>query len=529
MTDDRDVELTRRGALAALGSIGVASAGASLGTAAYLSDAERFGGDAFVAGSLDLKVHWQEHYVDGSADETVGVGTVQQSPGGGLTGFPSSAPADQQSVYVADPEAFLDNTAIEAFPDVLDESTAYDAQQATLTPDDQLCDLPADFDAGGGGVLSHPFRTRGTFGGGPNPQTTAPGDPVVDLGDVKPGDFGELTLSFHLCGNPGYVWLTGGLVSNDENAVLESEAADPDEDEAPTDTDLRGGGELLDAVRTRLWYDDGDDRYGGDDLAITPVLPLRELLARLDDGNGVRLCHAARRAVTDTTATTPTEERVDAVHATGDTVTVDTPQTDGPVKYTIPRNPTCADFGLTSATKIGDGEAGGDLPDDGASKTYATPYGEIEVTRDGETITAWSIEDGGTSSQWCVAKVVVKGGRGGANVYSYDTGDGADDWTGDGDSGALSDAAASLETPTGQAISHLSVCVAPTAGDSDREISESDGCCFPNSTSQHVGFEWWLPAEDVDEVQTDSVGFDLGFYTEQCRHNDGSGGDPGDA
>jgi hypothetical protein len=28
-----------------------------------------------------------------------------------------------------------------------------------------------------------------------------------------------------------------------------------------------------------------------------------------------------------------------------------------------------------------------------------------------------------------------------------------------------------------------------------------------------------------NEVQSDSVSFDLGFYAEQCRHNDGEGTD----
>jgi hypothetical protein len=34
---------------------------------------------------------------------------------------------------------------------------------------------------------------------------------------------------------------------------------------------------------------------------------------------------------------------------------------------------------------------------------------------------------------------------------------------------------------------------------------------------------WWLPIDHGNQVQSDSATFDLGFYTEQCRHNDGSG------
>ena len=59
---------------------------------------------------------------------------------------------------------------------------------------------------------------------------------------------------------------------------------------------------------------------------------------------------------------------------------------------------------------------------------------------------------------------------------------------------------------------------APAPGaDSKRE-------CFTPSPDRHcIGFKWELPVDHGNEVQSDSVRFDLGFYTEQCRHNDGSG------
>jgi len=36
-----------------------------------------------------------------------------------------------------------------------------------------------------------------------------------------------------------------------------------------------------------------------------------------------------------------------------------------------------------------------------------------------------------------------------------------------------------------------------------------------------VSVVWWLPIDHGNQVQSDSATFDLGFYTEQCRHNDG--------
>jgi predicted ribosomally synthesized peptide with SipW-like signal peptide len=55
--------------------------------------------------------------------------------------------------------------------------------------------------------------------------------------------------------------------------------------------------------------------------------------------------------------------------------------------------------------------------------------------------------------------------------------------------------------------------------DADAESEEHD--CFPNSTTRYCALAWWLPADHANEIQTDSVAFDVGFYTEQCRHNTG--------
>lgn len=53
---DEKFELTRRKALAGLGTIGAASAGAGLGTSAYFNDTESFEGNSLQAGELDIEV-----------------------------------------------------------------------------------------------------------------------------------------------------------------------------------------------------------------------------------------------------------------------------------------------------------------------------------------------------------------------------------------------------------------------------------------------------------------------------------------
>ncbi|MFB6311154.1 MAG: hypothetical protein ABEH64_08230, partial [Salinirussus sp.] len=47
--------------------------------------------------------------------------------------------------------------------------------------------------------------------------------------------------------------------------------------------------------------------------------------------------------------------------------------------------------------------------------------------------------------------------------------------------------------------------------------------CFRAGTAYNVAFAWWLPVDHGNELQTDTATFSLGLYTEQCRHNDGSG------
>ena len=61
------------------------------------------------------------------------------------------------------------------------------------------------------------------------------------------------------------------------------------------------------------------------------------------------------------------------------------------------------------------------------------------------------------------------------------------------------------------------------------EFTEFDGTdnsgdreCFPPGVTHYIGFGWWVPENVGNEIQGDSVSFDLGFYTQQCRNNDGS-------
>jgi predicted ribosomally synthesized peptide with SipW-like signal peptide len=339
MTDER-FDISRRKALAALGTIGVASAGAGLGTSAYFSDQETFENNSLVAGTLDMGVGYTAHYSDWSDDEDDDLnGEVIMYDGGpnevgdsdelesqvgpDAVGLPAN---DAWLIAVesdTDAEQFLDNTRTGSYPE-LDEGEPSSAQSPIGCADD---------------------------GPGAATQADDAPKPVIELDDVKPGDFGEVTFDFVLCDNPGYVWLNGNLVEASENGLTEPEADDPDEDGDADSTDPADV-ELLDVVKAAVWIDDGNNYQNGDEAPFA-IGSLRDILGLVsEDTNGTPL--------------------------------------------NSPRN---AEFG------------------------------------------------GGTGEQGC----------------------------------------------------------------------------FEGETEYSLAFAWWVPIDHGNEIQSDTATFDLGLYTEQCRHNDGSG------
>ncbi len=358
-------ELSRRKVLAGLGTIGVASAGVGLGTSAYFSDVETFTNNTLLAGSLDLKVDWEEHYhltneqvyyqIEEDTQSSWVPGVVDEIPSYAdpdeWIGFPD--PTNPMVFLHEDVvETYLDRTAIEAFPDPDDDGVQeleYDGWEYDACNDG--ADTPEDLDPMVEQV-AHRTLNQDTY----DPENGVI-KPLVSLEDVKPGDFGEVTFSFHLCDNPGYVWMFADNVEWAENGLTEPERKDPDEDGPEGDTV-----ELMDAIRTVWWYDTDGDNVLDDDEEVIFRGSLKDSLDALMTDTGIPL----------------------------------------------------------------DGDR-------------QTAYDEI---------------------------------------------------------GAIGDEA-----------------------DPEYGIRE----CFDPSNTAHVGFAWYLPVDHANEIQTDSVQFDLGFYTEQCRHNDGVG------
>jgi len=265
--------LTRRRLLAGLGTVGVASAGAGLGTSAYFSDEETFETNDLTAGEFDLQVDWQVTYAGPNGFEYV-------------TASPDNYRNDDIDTLARDGLFNLISGA-DGVRDPIDGRDAI-ANRAFGTDFHALTDAQA-------AVVETAFRS---------PFSDVPADlaeqrPIIDLSDVKPGDSGTVSFSLHLFDNPGYVWLNGGLIETRENGHTEPEAEDPDtvgpadEVSASLDSDV----ELLDEIRVTVWYDlDGDAEVDGDEPVLlggdadpTSNPTLRELLALCSTSDGVPL------------------------------------------------------------------------------------------------------------------------------------------------------------------------------------------------------------------------------------------------
>ena len=195
--------LSRRKVLAGLGAVGLASAGAGLGTSAFFSDEESFESNTLTAGTLDLLVDWQQTYDFGDGHTFVSAHPDHDGDG-------------EQSIE-ADNDA--GQIRYSDFPDEEDE----DSNGANIKVLD---------------CSNIPPLSEADFG--TDPVTGEAMETLVQFTDVKPGDSGEITFSLHLCDNPGYIWMQAGNVTEDGGTAAEPEmAVDPDNLASVDDPDRR--------------------------------------------------------------------------------------------------------------------------------------------------------------------------------------------------------------------------------------------------------------------------------------------------
>ncbi|OYR59349.1 vWA domain-containing protein [Halorubrum halodurans] len=567
MSDENKIDtigLSRRKMLAGLGAVGIASAGAGLGTTAYFSDEEGFEGNTLTAGNLDLLVDWQQTYDFGEGHQFVSAHPDHDGDG-------------EQSVEI-DGEVLRYSD----FPDEEDE----DSNGANI-PDLDCAAIPPLSEAN--------FNV--------DPVTGEEMETLVQLTDVKPGDSGEITFSLHLCDNPGYIWIQADNVSDEGGAGTEPELiVDPD-----------NMGDLGDAIRATLWYDEDCDnvydgaepvdimltldfsgsmlynQYGGvvsnDTIQIngatygeTTKIDLVELGTRQfvdylqSQGSDVQV----GVAYFDGEGSNDTEPRTGVLQPlTADLSVVDGALsglrqklanlvTGGPGSTPFDGdgnpNPFSNASGIATGTYIGEGvdDAQDELAANGrpnaekrnivlsdgesfngtGSTQFSSPTAAADDARAASPAPATDVYtinvDGSASTLQAMAGPA--GGSGGDSAYFNDVDDPLNIPTVFGNLAAQTgQEKIIMEDSLGNVLDALADGngvpldgnratpydeLGDPADDSNRDAFRGDG------VMHCVALSWELPFEVGNEVQGDTLGFDLGFYTEQERHNDGSGPTP---
>ncbi|MFC7131991.1 MULTISPECIES: SipW-dependent-type signal peptide-containing protein [Salinibaculum] len=576
MEDEQQLyNLTRRKVLAGLGAVGLASAGAGLGTSAYFSDRESFTNNQMVAGELDLLVDWQQTYT--YDDVTNFVNAHPDHDGDGEQSIAANNDAGQ--IKYSD------------FPDENDE----DSNGANI-PSLDCSNIPPLSEAD--------FRE--------DPVTGEAMDTLVQFSDLKPGDKGEITFSLHLCDNPGYIWMQADSVNEGEGVNTDPELA----------VDQNGVPDLASAINARLWYDEDCDnvydpaeptdimltldfsgsmlyrRFGGvvsedsisiDDTTtynVTTKIDLVELGTRqfidylqaqnADVEVGVAYFDGSQDGDPTGTSRTGILQPL-----TGDLSVVDGALSGLRQKLAnVVSGPYNDAVGQTAITDPFDGDGDPD-PENGAGIAEGTYIGEgvedaqDELDANGRGVRAANVvlSDGNSfsgqsgtafiSPQDAADDARLSSPNPATNLYTIAVGPDADDATllamagseGDstgGDSAFFTDVNDPIEIPSvfgniaaqfvGEKVimdDTLDVVLTELASGNGLPLDGNRGTIYDelndpaddedrdafrgNGTMHCVALEWELPFEVGNEVQGDTVEFDLGFYTEQERNNDGSG------
>jgi len=499
MTDDDRIKLTRRKILASASAVGLAGAGAGLGTSAFFSDTESFGNNSLTAGTLDLKVDWQQTYY-GAMETNVPVNAYPDHDGDGLQSI------DDDTEYVLDNEDG-ENVPIEMSCDDLESG-------------DQLPE----------GVYSSPNRSEGNGG-------SLDQDSLVALSDVKPGDQGEITFSLHLCDNPGYVWLTaddfeqtGGNTTEPEEAELEGDEEDD--------------GELGENTYIEIWYDEDCDNKldtsgeEGQDLEVALVSDVSGSM----EGSISDLQSAATSFVNQ--LTTPDEG---AAVSFSDGANLDQELT--------------TDYGALNSA-INDYSADGSTDMDDGIITAENELLNGTNATSGANKVMIVLSDGEPSAEEDAETAANNAKDEGIRIFTIALGTGPDEDFMEGIASNDDDAYTAAESEdlqeiyneiateviTGEQVilgegdgvhdNPVSVAQAmeimdnndgmvPLDGDGDMEYDDGATSeardCFDAGTQHCIGVRWWVPTDVGNVIQDDTMSFDLGFYAEQCRHNDGAG------
>ncbi|MEF8886724.1 MAG: VWA domain-containing protein [Haloarculaceae archaeon] len=468
MTDDNQLyNLSRRKLLAGLGTVGLASAGAGLGTSAFFSDREAFEDNRLTAGTLDLKLDYKATYLGGpgrlDAVRAMGYPDAEDLGGGRYLLDQAPSPADMQ--------AWEDLVQAEDF---------------------DFCSPEAD-----------EFLVNGS------------GIPVFTLDDVKPGDSGEVTISVHICDNPGYVELFGDLTENAENDQTE-----PELDAEGEDTD--GVGELADAIEVCVWYDeDCDNVYEPTGTGQQQELEVALVSDTSGSMSGANLS-ALKSAATSFVGNLSSPDEAAAVSFNSGTSLDQELTTNYQAVQSAINNYTAG-----GSTNVAGGiNVAQDELTNGANATPGASKVMIVLTDGFENI-------GDARTAATAAK------NAGTRIFGIGLGNNVDTSLVEDISSSPDDA---FFAPDPADLDTVYAEIAQVVLEGEQKIAEgtmsevfaqlADGILldgnrqeegvqpYPGATTQCIGFEWTLPTDVGNEVQSDSVSFDVGLAAEQSRHND---------
>jgi predicted ribosomally synthesized peptide with SipW-like signal peptide len=451
--------------LAGLGTVGAASVGAGLGSSAYFSDTEMFGNNSLTAGTLDLKLDYKATYSGGEGR----LSAIQQN-----------------------------------YPDAEDLGDGvYLLGQAPT---------PADMQEWEQLVQSDMFE----FCSAEASQFLINGDemPVFTLDDVKPGDSGEVTISFHICDNPAYLQLSGNLTENAENGQndpeIVAEGADSD-----------GIGELADEIEVCVWYDeDCDNVYEPTGTGQQQELEVA-LISDVSGSMGGSPIAALKTAANNFVDNLSSPDEAAAISfATSASTDQELTTNYQAVKSAI--NNYSAGGGTSIAAGVNEGAdelLNGTNATAGASKVMI-------LLSDGNSNASAAINAADAAKNAGIRIFTIA--LGSANTSLLES------LASSTDDAFVAPDPADLDTVYAEIaqvvlsgeqkiVSGTMTEVFDALSDSvllDGNRQEAGTQPYPGVTTQCIGFEWELPFEVGNQVQSDSVGFDIVVDAEQSRNND---------
>ncbi|MFD1598416.1 vWA domain-containing protein [Halobellus rarus] len=565
MTNDpKQYTLSRRKMLAGIGVVGLASAGTGLGTSAFFSDEEEFANNSLVAGELDLLVDWQQTYDFGDGHTFVSAhpdhdGDGEQSiaadnDAGQLrySDFPDEDDEDSNGANIpvlncenipplSEANFGVDPVTGEEMDTLVQFTDVKPGDSGEITFSLHLCDNPgylwmqADNVSESGGIHAEPEMAvdpdnlpdlAGAI------QATLWYD--EDCDNVYDGaDPVDIMLTLDFSGSMLYDQY-GGVVSDDEiqiNGTTHPETTKIDLVEL-------GTRQFVDYLQSQnadakvgVAYFDGE---GSDDSEPrTGILQAMTTDLSVVDGALSGLREKLANVVSGGPGSTPFDGDGDPnPFSNANSIATGTYIGEG----VDDAQDELAANGRSGAEKRNIVLSDGESFNGGGSTSFASPQDAADDARaaspspetDVYTISVGSANDGVLQ-----AMAGPAGGSGGDPAFFNDVDDPLNVPSVFGNLAAqtvaekvimqdtLDNVLAALADGNGVPLDGNRATIYDELNDDptdpDREAFRGDG------VMHCVALSWELPFEVGNEIQGDTLGFDLGFYTEQERHNDGSG------